>query len=361
MWPYWLMFMLPAAAAALENSKRAPLGLVAPRHRGWDGVSICTAAAIALLVGFRDGVGGDWVAYVKHFEEIQARPLDEALTLTDPGYALLNWVVASMDLDIYSVNLVCGSIFGVSLVMFCKALPRPWLALTVAVPYLLIVVAMGYSRQGVALGFAMLAMLALKNGSPIRFAIWGILAATFHKSAVLLLPIAALAGSRNRYWSIALAIGTSVLGYAVLLQDSFDHMYSAYVDAQVQSEGALVRLMMNAVPAVILLRYSKRFQFAETERNLWRWFAMLSLGMLAGLFFSAASTAIDRLALYLLPLQVVVFSHLPDVLGKPRSKNLPLVLAVIGYYTTVLFTWLNFANNSFYWQPYRFNFLGAFS
>jgi hypothetical protein len=94
MWPYWMMFLLPATAAVLENSMRPPIGLTATRPRVWDGIAVCTAAALALLVGFRDGVGGDWGAYVRHFEEIQGSSLAEALTLTDPGYALLNWTIA---------------------------------------------------------------------------------------------------------------------------------------------------------------------------------------------------------------------------------------------------------------------------
>lgn len=352
MWPYWLMFLVPAAAALLESapSPRSP----PRRRRPWSVGTISAAVAITLLVGFRYEVGGDWGAYVRHFEEIESHPLDEVIGLTDPGYVLLNWLSASLGLGIFGVNFVCGAIFAIALILFCKSLPRPWLALTVAVPYLLIVVAMGYSRQGVALAFELLALLALKNRSMVRFAIWGLLAATFHKSAVLLLPVAALMGSRNRALSVILGVGTTALGYFVLLQDSFDQMYVNYVDAEVQSQGALVRLMMNAVPAIVLLRYSARFKFPEGERRLWRAFAFLSIAFLGGLFFSGASTALDRIALYMLPLQLVAFSHLPNVIGRPSGRNLPLVIAVIGYYTTVLFTWLNFANNSFYWQPYRF-------
>ena len=62
------------------------------------------------------------------------------------------------------------------------------------IPYLVTVVAMGYSRQAVAIGFVMLAFSGLGANSAIRFAIWITVAALFHKSAVLLIPIAILAG-----------------------------------------------------------------------------------------------------------------------------------------------------------------------
>lgn len=353
MWPYWILFLIPAAAALVERSRQGLPGGGYPSGR-WNGATFCAALAITLMIGYRFEVGGDWGAYQKQFQEIEGRPLDEILGVTDPGYVLLNWISDNLDLGIWGVNLVCGALFSTGLLRFCRSLPRPWLALTVAVPYLLIVVAMGYSRQGVALGCAMLGMVSLKNRSPLWFVIWVILGATFHKSAVLMLPIAALAASKNRYWSVALAIATTYFGYVLLVQDAFDELYANYVEADIQSEGAMIRLMMNAVPALILLLYGKRFQFDPAERSLWRGFAMLSLALLGGIFVSNASTAIDRMALYMLPLQVVVFAHLPNVLGRTRGRNLGVVSAVVAYYAVVQFTWLNFANYSTYWQPYRF-------
>ena len=84
-------------------------------------------------------------------------------------------------------------------VVFCRDQPNPWLALLAAVPYMLVVVGMGYTRQAVALGFALLGLAALGHGRTRAFVIWIAIGATFHKSAVSLLPIAALAASHNRF------------------------------------------------------------------------------------------------------------------------------------------------------------------
>lgn len=237
---------------------------------------------------------------------------------------------------------------------FCRALLRPWLAMAVSVPYLVIGVAMGYSRQGVALGLAMLGLVALMHRSTLRFVVWVVLGATFHKTAVLLLPIAALAASRNRLLTVAWVGMVSVAAYGLLLQDSIDTLYSGYIDAGYQSEGALIRLLMNAVPAGILLLWWKRFRFGAGEASLWLWCSIISMVLLVILFISPSSTAVDRIALYMLPLQMVVSSHLPEVFGKPRGRDQELVFGVLLYYATVLFVWLNFANHSQYWLPYRF-------
>jgi hypothetical protein len=57
-------------------------------------------------------------------------------------------------------------------VSFCRTQPRPWLALTLAFPYLVVVVAMGYTRQGVAIGLEMLALLALERDRLLPFLGW---------------------------------------------------------------------------------------------------------------------------------------------------------------------------------------------
>ena len=104
--------------------------------------------------------------------------------------------------------LIAGAICAIGLVVFCLNLPRPWLALAVAVPYLVIVVCMGYTRQGVALGLAMLGLVALGKKGIGWFVFWVMLAAMFHKTAVLLLPLAALAAAHNRFVAMAWGVGS---------------------------------------------------------------------------------------------------------------------------------------------------------
>lgn len=154
---------------------------------------------LAVLMGLRHEVGGDWFNYLPQFQDTAVLSFGEALSLGDPGYSALNWLVAQLGGTIYGVNLACAAVLMWGTVVFCRRQPNPWLALLAAVPYLLIVVGMGYTRQSVALGFALLGLVALGDGRVRAFVLWVVLGALFHKSAVLLLPIAALAASRNRW------------------------------------------------------------------------------------------------------------------------------------------------------------------
>ena len=116
----------------------------------------------------------------------------------------------------------------------------------------------------------------------------------------------------------------------------------------------MIRLLMNAVPAAILLLWRRRFEFTKAEAVLWRWFAIISLALLGLFLVSPSSTAVDRVALYMLPLQLVVFAHLPDVFGNRGRLNEVLVAAVLFYYAAVQFVWLNYASHAISWLPYRF-------
>ena len=320
MWPYWLMFMLPAVAAlsARRHRLHAATGL---RSLKLDEAWLVTVLLLTLMIGYRFEVGGDWSVYVGYVHNARHASIARILEGSDPGYRLLEWISAQMDWGIYGVNLICGVIFSIGLAVFCRSLPRPWLALAVAVPYLVIVVAMGYSRQGIALGLAMLGLVSLGRRETRWFVFWVVLGATFHKSAVIMLPIAALAATRNRYWT-ALWVGVVALGaYLLLLEEAVESFVTNYVDADRESQGAMIRLLMNAVPAAILLLWQRRFEFIKAEAVLWRWFAIISLALLGLFLVSSSSTAVDRVALYMLPLQLVVFAHLPDVFGIRGRRN----------------------------------------
>ncbi len=312
-------------------------------------------AILAVLVGYRYEVGGDWGNYFQNFYDIGGLALTEVLGKSESGYNLLNWISDRFGWGVFGVNLIGGSIFSVGLVVFCRSLPRPWLALAVAVPYMVIVVAMGYSRQGIALGLAMLGLVALGRRKRLWFVVWVVLGATFHMSAMLLLPIAALAATRNRVLTFVWVGVVTLTAYLLLLdEEAVSALYVNYIEAQYASQGALVRLLMNAVPAMFQLIWWRRFEFVEAEAILWRWFAIISLTLLALLLVSPSSTAVDRVALYMLPLQLVVFSHLPDAFGRRRMQQNLMVLMVLFYYAAVQYVWLNFATHARGWIPYRF-------
>lgn len=345
MWPYWLLFLLTVVGVLSRG--RLPPGQA---KWAWRVVAI----SLAVLMGFRDEVGGDWFNYLNQFRRIESTPLVELLsTAKDPGYALAGWVVSRLGGGIHWLNFACALPLAFGTMVLARRQPWPMLALLAAVPYLLIVVGMGYTRQSAAIGYALLGLAALGARRQRSFVIWILIAASFHKTAVLLLPIAALAATHNRIWTYVWVGVMTVVGGWLFLFDSTETLVANYVESEYAdaSQGAAIRVLMNAVPSMIVVLFRKRLFQMEAERKLWMWMAIISLACIPLLPVSA--TAVDRMALYFIPLQLVVFARLPRIVGNVRDRTL-VVIGAVAYYAAVQFVWLNFASHADAWLPYQF-------
>lgn len=309
------------------------------------------ALVIALLIGFRYEVGGDWLQYELMFNYARFADLGRMLEIGDPGYQFLNWAVQQVGGDLWLLNLLGGLIFGWGLLRFAKAQPDPWLAMVIAIPYLVVVVGMGYTRQALAIGIFMAGLASVaRNPSILRFALYVAAAALFHKTAVVAFPLVALASKRNRLVNLLIVVAVSVLLYDFFLQDSMEAFVENYIEAEYSSEGAAIRIVMNLVPAFVFLMVGRRLGFSQGEYLIWRNFALAALALFVLLLVLPSSTAVDRVALYIIPLQIAVLSRVPGTLmGRGVGKS-----AVLLYSASVLFIWLNFAVHAEYWVPYQF-------
>ena len=346
----------------------------ARRSSGGGGVNpvalMVTWLAITVLVGFRYSVGGDWKSYADQYAQMRGATFADALSHVEPGYSLINWVSDQLDLGIAGVNVMAAAIFAYGLIVFCNWLPRPWIAICVAMPYLIIVVAMGYTRQGIAIGFVMAGLVALARGSNIKFILFVTLAITVHKSAIVMFPMAALVNSKSRAWALLWSGGVCLALFYVFVADSAENAYRGYISAEMQSQGALVRLGLNALAGGGLIYFRSQIVADPVKIKLFSVMSFLSLLFFALFFVTNVSTALDRVGLYLLPLQLVFFSYLPDLIagralteknsrfGSKFGKHPApgwVVPATAGFYGLVLFIWLNFSNYAFYWLPYRWD------
>ena len=344
MLPYWLLFGYFALGAVNEPFRRSVTS-------GSNVLLTLGGLAIAVLIGLRYQVGADWETYEFMFDFARHADFGRALEIGDPGYQMLNWGIQSLGGEIWLVNMVCGVFFAWGLLRFVQVQPSPWLTLLVAVPYMVIVVAMGYSRQAVALGILMAGLASFKeNGSLLRFLAYVAFAALFHKTAVVAFPLVALASRRNRTINVFVAVTSSILLYDMFLGDSMQQFVENYIEAEYSSQGAAIRVVMSVIPAVIFLLQQNRFGFSLEERLIWRNFSLAALGLLVLLFVLPSSTAVDRLALYVMPLQLAVLARLPGRVMNPTFGK----LVVVAYLFAVQFVWLNFAAHSEYWVPYRF-------
>jgi hypothetical protein len=65
-----------------------------------------------------------------------------------------------------------------------------------------------------------------------------------------------------------------------------------------------------------------------------------------------ASTAVDRAALYFIPIQIVVFSRFPLLFPVAKGRG-AVIRIILAYYALVLFIWLTYGVHARYWVPYN--------
>jgi hypothetical protein len=306
-----------------------------------------------LFVGLRHRVGCDWQNYFDLYESIR---LNQEFGLTSlksilnwgPSYLALNWLAAAIGGGIYLVNLVCSTLAITGLAIFCRTLPSPWLGWAIAFPYFTTVVCMGYTRQSVAIGLFFAGLTALRKNKILRYALLILAAGTFHVTALFLLLLIIFPLIAKRDWrTLSILAGFLLLIVAVTLPNILSQI-SGYIGGRHVSHGAVIRGLMTALPALALLLMPKLW--ANADLTIWRPVGVLALMLLPAIFF--ASTPIDRIGLYLLPLQVFVWGTLPSLnLSKFTQQLAPLAIFI--YSGLVLWVWLSFGLNARCWIPYQ--------
>jgi hypothetical protein len=351
---YWLLFIFPAYLA-IKFIKPSNYYSNKKDFSQWKIEWKITFVILTLMIGLRHQVGGDWNQYLEMLDSYSDNPSSTyEFGFQDPAFVFFNWLAAKTGLGIYLVNLLSAIFFSWGLIVFCQTQPRQWLAMVVAVPYLITVVAMGYTRQGVAIGIAMLGMIALERGSILRFTLFIGLAALFHKSAIILLPMAVIANTKNRIFTFLWVGVAFLLLYFLMVQEALTFLLSGYLEDAMQSSGAAIRVSMNALPAVLFLIFKKRFKLTSEQYSFWLWMSWSALFLVMLLMVSPSSTAVDRIALYWIPVQLFVLSRLPNALGDLNGRNYLWVMLVVFYSAAVHFVWLFYADTAYAWLPYKF-------
>jgi len=320
-----------------------------------------------LFIGLRHEIGGDWTNYFVLYLRVESEPFKFIYDAKDPGYVFVNWAASRLGWGIYGVNTVCAGIFVGGLAYFCSKQRLNGLSWLVATPYMLIVVGMGYTRQSVALGLFMVALVFLQDKRIWLYVFVLFVAATFHTSIVLFLPLAflwldgnifrKLKGKflRHRTISLAEVLGALVViclmfGLALKNYDMFRSQINSYLFGDFwNSKGGMIRTLMNAGPGFCLIVFRKVWEQKIENGRIWYGISWLAILSVAGALIN--STLTDRLGLYLLPLQLYFFSQVP-MLFSDRTVRSCVVLLIALLYGTVLWVWLEYAEHAYYWVPY---------
>lgn len=347
MFIYWLLFAIPALMALFYpvRSVRPSQGQV---------LALIAYMTFYVLVGLlRHETGGDWDNYDLIFEDIRTDNLAYALVRSDPAFGLLNWFSAQVGGGHYLVNGVCCLLLGYGVARISLTFREMWLSVLIAVPYLLIVVGMGYIRQGAAIGLMLTAIASLDRARPVRTVLLLLVATTFHSSAAITFPLFVFALIRGNK---ALAVAATAIGLAAFVfffMPQLERFETNYIDAEYGSSGALVRVLMGVVPAMLVLLRWRSFPSSERVRSVWLMIALVNIGALIAYVISPSSTAVDRLALFVSVIQLAAFGEIRALLGITYRMTLMIRMVLIVITAMVQLIFLVFAVHADLWVPYR--------
>jgi hypothetical protein len=326
---YLLLLLLPAAWLAFPRSRAA---------------AAAVTVTLALFIGLRDRVGGDWHAYWLIYERAKRLGVVAAMLLNDPAYMALNIAAGRLGLGIAFVNLGCAILFAAGLTLYARRQPLPWLALFVAIPVLVMVASMNSTRQATSVGLEMLALALYLGGKPRASVVALLFAFAFHWSAAVLLPLAALMLApadrlRLAAWSVA-ALGAALVA-AVWLGSEQRIFYHP-------SFGTVFRLIPSAATLVGL--YLLRDRLDPRERTIAYYLAGLAIVCLA--IWPASSMVTDRMGYYVIPLQMLVFPRIVEA-APTRRLRLAALAACLAWYLLMIVGWGLFSSYARCMVPYR--------
>lgn len=278
-------------------------------------VYVLAFTTIYVLFTIKYYYGPDIVNYYGHYESIQSvadvwvHPQQYAF---ERGYTLFIAILKSWGISLYWITAIISTIYFIAIWMLFKQIPRKRsfaLMLLVLFDYSLIYAAL---RQCLAVAFFIFMILDLQKRRYFPVLIWGVLAASMHKSGIFVVPLCLLAHILHNYkiapWVFQILM--LVLGIMLVLPVSkvasgvFDFLPSGFTASlilhlklgkQIQSVWIVYAMV------VVCVEYYLHF-----SREKWSGIALVSvIGIAVCVVFYQYFFLLNRLRSYFIPFILV--------------------------------------------------------
>lgn len=289
---------------------------------------------LLFFMGTRYQVGCDFTGYLNRYNNIDVytSPL-VAFTRDESFFVFLEILTKTSDLGFVWLIFIATAIIITCYWVFLRSVHYPLLILAMLFPIMLMQLGMSGIRQGIAVGFLLVAMTCFMNGSRVWTAVWIAVGTQFHLSVAMFLPIAFLAGREINLRQMILA-GVLISPLAILLiGDRFSLYQDRYIEqiyGDQSSDGAAFRYILNFVPAALFMFFRGRIkdQFPR-EYQLLLIFAIATLALAPLIVLS--SFALHRLNFYMMPFTIMMAVYMICTLQSDRDRKLALLVPIGAY------------------------------
>ena len=337
--PYFLIFFLFLILSIFHEHK---IIYISDNNKNFFIISIIIS--LSFFIGLRDNVGGDWGTYYENYflnkneldlEEFISRYIWKKDFLFEFSNFLINKIYKSYHL----LNFFFAIIFSYCLVFFCFKCNRPFFALMISSSYLIPVVSMGYHRQALALAIFLIAIIQLEKNKYFNFFFIIFISTLFHYTSVFLFLFGFLATKIIQLkWIIFFSMIIIIFIYFIIGPTVINSLFRYYILSGYSSLGAIPRVFISFLPALIYFLYRNKFHFENP--GLIKSFSLISLGLFILLIiFNNATTFVDRLALYLIPFQIIIYDKFIDIFERQKKSNLIIFYIISLFYFLILIVW----------------------
>ena len=288
-----------------------------------------TAVYMAITFGwmwfiatFRYGIGFDYYSYIRIFELIRDTQNISALwdLRYEPGFALLT---KAMTLFITSATAMYGVYQALILLpviwfiyKYCKDV---WLSTWLYVTLTFFYITMNFTRQSLAASVSLLGYQFLRDKKPIPYFLIVLLAASFHATALIMIPVYFLCHIRlTKKLAIFYGVGVAVLFFSsnLILNFVTQFIFTGYRDTIWLTTNLTLRYLFVPgsilITCLVLLRaWEKRDSAAMMLTNMMMFSFVIWL-------FSGRHFIIERFSMYLYILLLVA---LPAAISTLRASE----------------------------------------
>lgn len=300
------------------------------------------------FMGWRFNVGCDFFGYLSRYDNVF--PWTSPFTYLDKREAGFEFLTAFLKVNGYSylwLNVAASLIMLACYFRYFRVSQQPLAELALLFPVIILQLSMSGLRQGIAVAMLTAACAEFIKGRRLGTAIWIILAAQFHTSAAIFLPLALMAGRSISLKRLIAAVAILAPLAMYLMGEGFEDYTDQYVrqiHGETSSRGALPRYLLILLPSLFFWKF--RDAFAEKMPKWQPLFQAFSLGVffIAPLFL-VSSLIVHRLSFYFMPVSIMIAANAYRVVKSDPQKSL-VKIAPFLVYGVYLAAWLQFSQHA---------------
>jgi len=272
------------------------------------------------LASFRQGIGFDYQNYIDIFQRHKNAPIFDEMTAAglEPGFILLNKLMSFFTINpaamygIYSFLILAP--VALFIYRYCKDIwLSAWLYVTVTFFYSI----MNFIRQGLACSVILLGYGFLRGKKPVPFIAVVLLAACFHKTALIMIPVYFLCHIKLTWRLGAVYTGLTLVLYLAsgfIVDTVTDFIFTGYKDTIWLEAGMPMRfLFIPAVMFAVCLSLKSVWEKRDPDANL-----LLSLVMFSFIcwLFITNHFILERFGMYM---YIFIIAAIPSALASLKA------------------------------------------